>query len=385
MVPAAGSYIAGGTVTLGSHSSGVLVEHHVHWRENGNPQQAHWLSDRHAPPAAVVVAGDELRARDALAIARRNHAVLWRGDYRNARQLLAAMRRRLARRPVHPGDTPADTFHRYRQVTAHQASLLNRLVVELGPDLAIELPHAPDVSAAWREAYGPVPGLVPILELLGVVGAHQWRLRGVWVPVLGNRIHPHYGVFAPTRQEYLDLVAAAPWPHPTTAFDIGTGTGVLAALLARRGAETVVATDIEPRAVACARDNVHRLGLAGVRVERADVFPAGRADLVVCNPPWLPAAPASPLDAAVYDKDSRMLRHFLRELPRHLGPGGEAWLVLSDLAELLGLREDLPSMLDGLTVVDRIDIRPRHRVGQDPLSVYRAAETTSLWRLTATP
>lgn len=143
------------------------------------------------------------------------------------------------------------------------------------------------------------------------------------------------------------------------------------------------ATDIEDRAVACARDNVQRLGLSHVLVEHADVFPAGRADLVVCNPPWLPATPASPLDAAVYDKDSRMLRHFLRELPRHLAPGGEAWLVVSDLAERLGLRPALPSMTTGLNVVGRLDARPRHRVSRpnDPLSAYRAAEITSLWRL----
>lgn len=361
------------------------MEHHVHWHEAGRDRRACWISDRHSAPAAVVVAGDELRADQALTIARRGHAVLWRGDYRNARQLLAAMRRRLDRRGFRAGHSPADAFHRHRQVTAHRASLLNRLVVELGPGYRLDLPHAPDIAAACEQAYGPSAGLLPVTELLGVLGAHEWRRRGVWVPLLDTTIHPHYGVFAPTRQEYLDLVAAAPWPRARTAFDIGTGTGVLAALLARRGAETVVATDIETRAVTCARDNVGRLGLDQVTVERADVFPAGRADLVVCNPPWLPATPASPLDAAVYDKDSRMLRRFLRELPRHLAPGGEAWLVISDLAERLGLRPALSSMITGLDVVDRLDIRPRHRVSRpnDPLSAYRAAEITSLWRLVA--
>jgi hypothetical protein len=214
-------------------------------------------------PAAIVVAGDELRADHALTIARQGDSVLWRGDYRNARQLLAAMRRRLERRPDRVGQTPAETFHRYRQATAERVRLLNRLLVELKPGYCVDLPHAPDVSAACVAAYGPStrPTLLPLAELLGVVGAYQWRVRGVWVPVLGDRIYPHYGVFAPTRQEYLDLVVAAPWPAKVaTAFDIGTGTGVLAALLARRGAETVVATDIEPRAVACARDNLDRLG-----------------------------------------------------------------------------------------------------------------------------
>jgi SAM-dependent methyltransferase len=362
------------------------VEHRVHWWENGRARRACWLSGHHATPAAIVVAGDELRADHALTIARQGGSVLWRGDYRNARQLLGAMRRRLERRPPRAGDTPAETFHRHRQATADRVRLINRLLVELGPGHALDLPHAPDVAAACTSAYGPStsPTLVPLAELFGVLGAHQWRLRGIWVPALDNRIHPHYGVFAPTRQEYLDLVSSAPWPaRVATALDIGTGTGVLAAILARRGAKTVVATDIEPRAVACARDNVARLGLRQVSVEHTDLFPDRRADLVVCNPPWLPATPASPLDAAVYDKDSRVLRHFLRGLPQHLKPGGEAWLVTSDLAERLGLRPGMATMTAGLRVVDRLDTRPRHRLSRpgDPLSVHRAAEITSLWRL----
>lgn len=366
------------------------MSHHVHWWEDGRARRARWLSDAHLPPVEVIVAGDELRAGHALTIARQDRAVLWRGDYRNARQLLAAMRRRLDRRPSRQGDTPARTFHRHRQATADRANLLNRLLVELGPGHRVELPHAPDVSAACRQVYGSVPerGLVPLSELLGVVGAYQWRLRGVFVPALRTTIHPHYGVFAPTRQEYVGLVAAARWPRVETAFDVGTGTGVLAALLVNRGAVRVVATDVEPRAVACARDNVRRLGLASrVRVERADVFPDGRADLVVCNPPWLPARSTAPLDGAVYDPDSRMLRQFLRELPYHLEPAGEGWLILSDLAERLGLRtrDDLADMIAGagLTVVDRLDTRPTHRTVRqgDPLAGYRAAEITSLWRL----
>ena len=128
--------------------------------------------------------------------------------------------------------------------------------------------------------------VVALSELLGVIGAHQWQTKGVHVPALGASIHPAYGVFSPVRGEYIDLVANAPLaqPVPRTAFDLGTGTGVLAVVLAQRGVERVVATDINPRAVACARDNAQRLGAAD-RVEalEADLYPDGRADLVVCN------------------------------------------------------------------------------------------------------
>lgn len=380
------------------------MEHHLvdrtarpflRWREDGRVRRARWAAPSRFPlPEDVVVAGDELRADRALALARRDRAVLWRGDYRNARQLLDAMGRRLDRRPVRRDGTPADLFHRHRRAAAHRARVLSRVLVELGPGYRLDLPHAPDVSLACLLAHGPSHErlVTPLTELHGVLGAHRWRVRGVPVPALGGTIHPHYGVFAPTRQEYLDLVATAPWPRPATAFDIGTGTGVLAAVLVRRGAGRVVATDVQPRAVACARDNAARLGLADrIRVERADLFPAGRADLVVCNPPWLPGVPASPLDAAIYDPGSRVLSGFLSGLPRHLAPGGEGWLVLSDLAERLGLRtrDQLTRMFAeaGLRAVDRLDTRPRHRAHRraDLLAGFRADEVTSLWRLAPSP
>ena len=79
-------------------------------------------------------------------------------------------------------------------------------------------------------------------ELLGIVGAHEWRKKGVEIAALGGRIHPHYGVFSPVRGEYIDLVAKAPLPLASNAlaFDIGTGTGVLAAVLAKRDRKSVV-------------------------------------------------------------------------------------------------------------------------------------------------
>jgi methylase of polypeptide subunit release factors len=232
-------------------------------------------------------------------------------------------------------------------------------------------------------------------ELLGLVGAHEWRKKGLAVPALGapphNRIYPHYGVFSPVRGEYLDLVAAAPLPSTELAFDVGTGTGVIAAILARRGVQRVVATDLDPRALVCARDNIERLGLQQrIEVLRADLFPPGRAPLVACNPPWLPARPSSPLEHAIYDEDSRMLRAFLQGLAQHLTPGGEGWLILSDLAEHLGLRtrDRLMALIQqgALRVVARSDIRPRHAKAadaSDPLHAARAQEITSLWRLAA--
>jgi methylase of polypeptide subunit release factors len=241
------------------------------------------------------------------------------------------------------------------------------------------------------EAYGEIgePSVVSLHELVGAIGAHEWRKNGVYVDALQGRIHPHYGTFFPTRGEYVDLVAAATLPSDTLAFDVGTGTGVLAAVLARRGVQRVVATDNEPRAIACAGENFRNLGVQD-RAEAVltDMFPPGRAPLIVCNPPWIPATPHSSLDNAVYDPGSRMLFRFLNELPDHLEPGGEGWLVLSDLAEHLGLRsrDDLLGAIEsaGLKVLERLETKPTHPKASDrtdPLFEARAAEVTSLWRL----
>jgi methylase of polypeptide subunit release factors len=191
------------------------------------------------------------------------------------------------------------------------------------------------------------------------------------------------------------LVAKAPLPVSAAskatlvAWDIGTGTGVLAAMLARRGLQHIVATDQDPRALACARENMMLLGLQEhVQVVQADVFPQGKAHLIVCNPPWLPARPSSPIEHAVYDEGSSMLLGFLNELPTHLAKGGEGWLILSDIAEHLGLRTraELMQAFDkaGLKVIARLQTKPQHPKSvdaNDPLHAARAAEVTSLWRL----
>ncbi|MGW6909016.1 methyltransferase [Streptomyces sp. NPDC054940] len=374
----------------------------IHWTETHTPRSAPWHSESATPPPGRVVgADDRMKADTAYRLACEGTALLWRGDFHNARQLLRAMGRRIDRRPPRRGAGPADIFYLHRRARGHRARVLGRLLVLLEDDYGLNLRRAPDVRQACTEAYGPPSGpmAVSLTELLGVTGAHQWRTKGVEVPALDARLHPHYGVFSPVRGEYVDLVAHAPLPAPAgrragrrrTAFDLGTGTGVLAAVLARRGIDHIVATDISPRALACAHDNVRRLRLTGrIDIVGPRLFPDGRADLVVCNPPWIPARPTSAVEQGVYDSGGSMLHTFLDGLTAHLEPGGEGWLVLSDLAEHLGLRTrgELLAGIEaaGLRVVDRIDTRPRHpraRNTADPLHAARAAELTSLWRLTA--
>ena len=246
----------------------------------------------------------------------------------------------------------------------------------------IPLRRAPDVSQACSEAMGQsdTSYVMSLRELLGIISAHEWRKKGIEISVLlgdgsAQRIHAHYGVFAPLRGEYLPLVAEAKLPaafkKDAVAFDIGTGTGVLAALLAQRGFARVIATDLNPRALQCARENIQHLGLSKqVDVMEADLFPPGRAALVVCNPPWVPARPTSAFEQAVFDPDSTMLRGFLAGVAEHLIQGGDAWLVLSDLAARCGQRsrDDLLDCikLGGLNVSYRLVSCPiRKKVAEE--------------------
>lgn len=376
----------------------------LEWTEGGTPHRARWRSEAGLPPPArVQPVDDTLSAAQAVRLASEGTAMLWRSDFHNARQLLQAIGRRIEQRAARPGArppaaSPLEAFHQHRQAQGQRAGILGKVLVELDGGYGVGLPRAPDLRQACSEAWGPPdgePSVAALRELLGLVGAHEWRKKGVAIPALGpppdNRIHPHYGVFSPVRGEYLDLVAAAPLPATDLAFDVGTGTGVLAAILARRGVRRVVATDLDPRALACARDNVARLGLQSqVEVVQADLFPAGRAPLVVCNPPWLPARASAPVERAIYDEDSRMLRGFLAGVADHLVPGGEGWLVMSDLAEHLGLRApgELAGWIEaaGLRVLARTQVQPRHPKSadpRDPLHAARVMERTSLWRLAA--
>ncbi len=392
-------------------------ENCMRWTEEGAVRDARWQSEKGLPPPKkVVIADDTLTADTAYRLASEGSAFLWRGDYQNAKQLLQALARR-AERPVkrnrkkaasqaklNPDAVntvePKTVFNQHRQAQAQRARILDSILISVLADHTISLRRAPEVMQACLEVFGSVREdyVLSLRELLGIISAHEWRKKGVLIPSLkegAQRLFPHYGVFSPIRGEYVELVAKAPLPPAlkinSLAFDIGTGTGVLAAVLAQRGIQQIIATDQDPRALDCASANMQQLGLGQqVEILNADLFPPHKAALIVCNPPWLPARPSSPIERAIYDPDSRMLNGFLSQLKQHLLPEGEGWLILSDLAEHLQLRsrDELLSWIAaaGLTVIEKRDARPNHpKVSDtsDPLHQARKAEVTSLWRLAA--
>ncbi len=375
----------------------------ISWLEANKNKTSIWHAENDTPaPKRVQIADDTISADVAYKLCCEGTALLWRGDFQNAKQLMQALSRRIDRpgkKPKKAASSMTEAFHLHRQAQSQKARVLGMLLIEISIGHHINLRRAPDIKAACEHAYGKSTQsfVVSLREILGLIGAYEWSKNGVDIPAINNKIYPSYGVFSPIRGEYLSLVDTAPLPVPCNlAFDIGTGTGVLAAILANRGVTKIIATDNSQRALDCAQKNINRLEMKNVvTVLNADLYPSeepllnnSHADLIVCNPPWLPARPSSVLESAIYDDNSKMLKGFLDGLNAHLSDTGEGWLVLSDFAEHLGLRthDELLGWITaaGLKVIDRMDTKAKHQKtldASDPLHTARKAEVTSLWRL----
>ena len=134
----------------------------------------------------------------------------------------------------------------------------------------------------------------------------------------------------------LDLLPRG--PRRPLAIDLGTGTGCIAcAIASERPDVEVIALEAAARAVTLARENVAALGLSGrVRVEVSELFSAlgaTLADVIVCNPPYLPTGLIATLAPEVSQYDPRgaldggvdglrVIRRIVAEAPQRLLPGG---------------------------------------------------------------
>lgn len=352
-----------------------------------------WRSESDEPgPTQLSEVDDRLTADAALKRVRAGEYLLYTGDFQNARQLLGAMSRRLP----HPRTNPAkllEVFRAERRARAMEHDTLSRIVVALDASYKLSLARAPDVFEACRQVWGAPDAartVVPLKTLQGMLGAAEWRKKGLEVPGLRGTLVPHYGVYVPTRTDYVELLSGVKELAGKTVFDVGTGTGVLGFIMLQRGAASVVATDVDERAVACANENAKRLALAAkFTAKQGNLFPEGRADVVVCNPPWIPEPPKNRVDRAVFDEDSTFLTEFLKGLPAHLNVGGEGLLILSDLAVLLGLREAgwLEAQFEaaGLTVKWTRSKGAKHSKSKDKsdaLHEARSKEQTTIYALT---
>lgn len=366
----------------------------------------------------AVVVDDTTRASVAKQHIQNGSALIYQGDYHNARQLLAALKRRYSKnsgKTSSHSTTTREQWERLRQSTRRQTKELKMLMIQVDANHSLKgLRRAPNVQHILSKQYsGRTEAYVmPLRDLLGMIGAHEWYKKGIFLPQIGDFIHPHYGVFAPTRNEYLDLVERAAKDFfnekktEIIAMDIGIGTGVISALLLKKyKIKKLIGTDTNLSAIECSKENLERMGFTcrsgKIALVKTDLFPCNveKAELIVCNPPWIPGKANSQLDRAVYDEgNASFLRRFLRTAKNHLDQSdhSEIWLVLSNLAELLGLRsgKELEEMIQdgGLEVFATYHTHParnkapkstKSRIDHSVASINsaREAEVTTLYRL----
>jgi methylase of polypeptide subunit release factors len=370
----------------------VKESQNVSWQSNSETRTAVWQSEAgYSPPEALIMVDDTMTGDAAYWRACAGTAMLYTGDFQNAKQLLQAVTRRADRKPVKPADTMLETFHLHRARQISRANITNKILIELQHGKC-NLTRSPGLQEAVEGALGekaPETLVLSLRETLGMIGANEWRKKGVYVDALKASIHANYGVFSPVRGEYLNLINAAELNDPQVVWDIGTGAGVIAALLVVRGVQQVIATDTCDRALQCAAENIQRLNMqTKISLVETSLFPEGKADLIVCNPPWVPAKVSTPIERSIYDPKSQMLKGFLNGVKEHLNTNGEAWLIMSNLAEHIGLRSpsDLQDWISqaGLSVIEKRDTSPKHAKSSEqsnPLFEARSKEVTSLYRL----
>ncbi len=178
------------------------------------------------------------------------------------------------------------------------------------------------------------------------------RIAGLTLHVFPTVFHPRYFGSSSILGDYLSGLELA----RLRVLDMGTGSGVIGLRAARAGA-LVTALDINPAAVACAKENARVNGLA-IEVLESDLFVAveGRKfDLIAWNPPFFPREARDVAEHALHAGDDFCtISRFACSARSHLAAGGAALLVLSTDIEVAGI-EGL--FADQGFVVARVDTR----------------------------
>ncbi len=243
---------------------------------------------------------------------------------------------------------PADDYTGWRR----QRNVLHRYQSQIWIRVSH---HRPELDLApgnpWLHDFYPDKSLflITFADYLGLNGARQWHEKGVHYPVLDFPLHPFYGVYFPSRDDHLLLLDRwlADNNDFTRAIDIGTGCGILAFMMLKRGIREVHATDINPNSIFSVRQDIQNTKSrikGGLHLELADLlgtFEPENNDLVVFNPPWIPSTPEKTLDRASYYEPGffdQVFYEFQKKCPK----GTTIALMFSNFAILAGLTSRNP-------------------------------------------
>ncbi|MCD4793340.1 MAG: class I SAM-dependent methyltransferase [Bacteroidales bacterium] len=225
--------------------------------------------------------------------------------------------------------------------------LSHRLLLEIN-NHKLSVRKAPEIG--WLKIlYSELTGfLLPVPQVQGLNSSWQWYKKGILIPVSERKIHPWFGTYFPTRFEHLELFDN--WlkrykGEKKSAFDIGIGSGILSFQMLKHGFRKIYGTDSNPNAIVGLYEDLNKNNLSSkIELIHGDLF-AGcnvKTELIVFNPPWLPASYNSEgMDKAVY-YDADLFTRFFEQAKKYLKPDGKVVFIFSNLAQITELVESHP-------------------------------------------
>ncbi|TCZ69080.1 methyltransferase domain-containing protein [Flaviaesturariibacter aridisoli] len=158
--------------------------------------------------------------------------------------------------------------------------------------------------------------------------------------------------------------------HSGTALDIGTGTGLLALMLAQKTALQIDAVELDTEAALQAAENRTAAGLANVRIITGDIrtLDLPRYDLIISNPPFYEAeiVSADARKRSAHHDGGLTWKELFGVIGRLLTEQGKAYLLLPAKR-----RKDLDRFLreNGLHLQQLVQVRPTERQDASRLMV----------------
>jgi len=295
---------------------------------------------------------------------------------------------------IHPnyGDkSPKEIFHLYRRFKQDRNHFFGRFGFIISENYQIKLKYPPDVSimpSAIRTFIDePNSVFMPMNLWEGILSTNEWNSKGLPIEALEETIHPLYGVWSPTNQEFLNLFKK--YLDSTelqgTAIDLGCGTGVLGFMLAKKGMQ-VFGVDSLFQAAKCTNLNAQKLELDVNAVhDDANKVDLPMCDVIVCNPPWIPVSKKTALDSGVYDPNESLLKAAFMQTKK-LNAKGKLLLFYSDFASKIGLQKenriDELCQSNQMKIANRLEINFPYTTDTDhPLKKFKDSSHIYLYEI----
>ncbi len=287
---------------------------------------------------------------------------------------------------------PEKSFQGQRNFRSVFHELSNKILLEISNN-KLTVRKAPDIG--WlKKLYPELSDFVlPFPKVQGLNSAWQWYKKGIFIPVLNEKIHPYYGTYFPTRFEHLELFAD--WlkkyrGKKESAIDIGVGSGILSFQMLQHGFKTVTGIDTNPNSIIGLSEAIRKnKKYEPLKLLHGNLFANNNtpSELIVFNPPWLPAKHNSEgLDKAIY-YDTKLFPDFFTEAKKNLKPDGKIVLLFSNLAQITKVCESNPiekEIADGRRFKKELlvkkNVKPASKKTKRNQN-WRSSELVELWVL----